>query len=136
MASSHEPEGVAMAMMIASKNAHLEPWKRDVLQQALDAAERDALPSDVLVQFLRRSLRARLLARGGDVESAEHVARAAVAIASQTDALCSRARAHFALAEVLELAGDLSAAHDEQVEGNSLLRRKGAKGALVGAPSA
>src|SRR5688500_7538196 len=31
-----------MAMMIASKNAHLEPWKRDVLQQALDAAEKAA----------------------------------------------------------------------------------------------
>jgi flagellum-specific peptidoglycan hydrolase FlgJ len=28
-----------MAMMVASKNAALEPWKRDALQQALDAAE-------------------------------------------------------------------------------------------------
>ena len=28
-----------MAMMVASKNANLEPWKRDALQQALDAAE-------------------------------------------------------------------------------------------------
>lgn len=28
-----------MATMIARKNAGLEPWKRDVLQQALDAAE-------------------------------------------------------------------------------------------------
>ena len=31
-----------MATMIATKNAKLESWKRDVLQQALDAAERAA----------------------------------------------------------------------------------------------
>jgi flagellum-specific peptidoglycan hydrolase FlgJ len=31
-----------MATMIASKNANLESWKRDALQQAIDAAERAA----------------------------------------------------------------------------------------------
>ena len=31
-----------MATMIATKNAKLEPWKRDALQQAIDAAERAA----------------------------------------------------------------------------------------------
>jgi hypothetical protein len=58
-----------------------------------------------------------------------------VAIASQTDALCNRARAHFALAEVLELVGDRSAARAEEAEAHDLLRRKGVKGALVGTPS-
>jgi ATP/maltotriose-dependent transcriptional regulator MalT len=104
-------------------------------EQAIAAAERDALPSDVLVQFRRRSLRARLLARAGDVDAAEPLARAAVAIASRTDELCNRARAHFALAEVLELSGDVSTARAEEAEGNLLLLRKGVKGALVGAPS-
>ena len=35
-----------MATMIATKNASLEPWKRTVLQQALDAAEQSAVGLD------------------------------------------------------------------------------------------
>ena len=103
--------------------------------RATSVAERDALPSDVLVQFLRRSMRARLLARGGEVAAAEPLARDAVRIAAQTDCLCDRARAHLALAEVLELAGAEADARAEEAIADELLRLKGAEGALVGAPS-
>jgi len=98
-------------------------------------AERDALPSDVLVQFLRRSLRARLLAREGNLNAAVDLAQDAVALASLTDVLRYRARAHLALAEVLVRGGEESAARSEQAVAETLLRQKGVKGALVGTPS-
>ncbi|HUQ21696.1 MAG TPA: BTAD domain-containing putative transcriptional regulator [Gaiellaceae bacterium] len=98
-------------------------------------AERDGLASDVLVQFLRRSLRARLLARSGDLRAALLMGRDAVALASLTDVLRYRARAHLALAEVLAQAGEEPAARSEEALAEDLLRRKGVKGALVGAPS-
>ena len=66
----------------------------------------------------------------------EAMARDGVRLASLTDELCGRARAHFALAEVLELAGDRPGAEVEEASGRDLLLRKGAKGALVGAPFA
>ena len=97
-------------------------------------ADSTALRSDVLVQFLRRSMRARLLARAGDVEEAGTLARDAIALASLTDALRHRARAHVALAEVLTLAGDGPGARAEEETAETLLRQKGVKGAPVGAP--
>ena len=68
-------------------------------------AENEALSSDVLVQFLWRSARARVLGRAGKTAEAEEIARDAVRIASLTDGFRDRARAHFALAEVLHLGG-------------------------------
>jgi DNA-binding SARP family transcriptional activator len=100
-----------------------------------DAADREALPSDVLVQFLRRSVRARLLARDGELQAAEVLAREAVKLASFTDALRDRARTHLSLAEVLAAAGQVRAAKAEERTAEDLLRRKGVEGALVGAPS-
>ena len=104
-------------------------------ERATAVAERDGLASDVLVQFLRRSLRARLLARSGDLAVALELAQDAVALASLTDVLRYRARAHLALAEVLARAGDDAAARTEEAVAEDLLRQKGVKGALVGAPS-
>ena len=108
----------------------------DEAERVTALAERDALSSDVIVQFLRRSIRGQLLARGGDVARGAAIARDGVRLASLTDELCGRARAHFALAEVLELAGDRPGAEVEEASGRDLLLRKGAKGALVGAPFA
>jgi predicted Zn-dependent protease len=69
------------------------------------------------------------------------MARDSVAIASLTDGLRARARAHLALAEVLHLAGRRTDARAEVSAARTLLRRKGAtallvqaKGALLGAP--
>jgi DNA-binding SARP family transcriptional activator len=98
----------------------------------VDVAEREALSSDVLVQALWRGARARVLAREDKLAAAEETARDAVAIASLTDALRERARAHFALAEVLTLSGKRAAAQSERTAGRRLVRRKGAT-ALLGA---
>ena len=67
-------------------------------------AENEAFPSDVLVQFLWRA-RAPACSPGGETAEAEEIARDAVGIASLTDGLRDRARAHLALAEVLHLGG-------------------------------
>lgn len=99
-------------------------------------AEREALDADVYVQFLWRAARARILARGGELAEAEALGADAVAIASLTDALCDRARTHLALAEVLSLAGKQAAAATETAAAEELRRRKGVKGAPVGAPFA
>lgn len=89
-------------------------------------AEANALDTDVLVQFLSRSARARLLARSGAHSEAEDLARAAVAIAALTDVLRDRARAHLALAEVLHLAGRSADATAERDLAAGLLAEKGA----------
>jgi len=94
-------------------------------------SEREALDADVYVQFLWRGARARLLARSGELAEAESVGADAVAIASLTDALCDRARMHFALAEVLGHAGKQAAAKKQVAEGRKLLRRKGATALLA-----
>ncbi|HZG36537.1 MAG TPA: BTAD domain-containing putative transcriptional regulator [Gaiellaceae bacterium] len=102
---------------------------RGALQEADHYAalsERAALEADVYVQFLWRAVRARLLARAGALDEAGATAADAVVIASLTDALCDRARAHFALVEVHALAGDDAAAKREARVARALLRRKGA----------
>ena len=105
-------------------------------------AEANALGTDVLVQFLSRSTRARLHARAGAHAAAEESARAGVAIAELTDVLRDRARTHFALAEVLDLAGRSVEAAGEWDVATGLLEAKGAlalvprrgEGSLVGSP--
>ena len=83
-------------------------------ERYLAIAEQHALPSDVLVQFMQRAVRARLLARTGEFAAAETLARDATALSSMTDVLRDRARVHLALAEVLSLAGKPAAARREQ----------------------
>ena len=96
-----------------------------------------SIRSDVLVQFLRRSQRARLLAREGRHDDAESLAREAVAISSLTDALLDRARTHVALAEVLAAAGARAEAKRETAEAARLFAEKGlnAKESLSGSLS-
>jgi ATP/maltotriose-dependent transcriptional regulator MalT len=96
----------------------------------VDFAEANAIAGDVLVQFLSRSMRARLLARVGDFDAAEDSARAAISIAALTDVLGYRARAHLACAEVLRLAGRVPEAAVERELAIALLLAKGAR-ALV-----
>ena len=100
-------------------------------------AERDALASDVLVQFLRRSLRARLLARGGDVASALRRWRGTRSrLASLTDALRDRARATSLWPRCSSSRETTRRAPEPKkaARRGHLLRQKGVKGALVGAP--
>ena len=109
----------------------LQKGQTDAAVAYVDMAEQEALPSDVLVQVLWRCTRARVLARAGAFSESERMARDAVEIASLTDGLRDRARAHFALAEVLKLAEKQKEARAEVRAGNELLRQKGAT-ALLG----
>ena len=68
-------------------------------------AEDIASPEDAEAQVGWRRVRAKLLARRGDLDEAERLGREAVAIASGTDYLDARAHAAADLGEVLRLAG-------------------------------
>ncbi len=76
-------------------------------------------------QFLWRGVEAKLLARRGDFAEAEALAREAVRLAGQTDALNQRARLALDLAEVLALAGRSEDATELVEEASSLYELKG-----------
>ena len=67
--------------------------------------ERLTAPEDVDAQVGWRRVRAKLLARRGDLDEAERVGQEAVSIASDAEYLQLRASAFADLAEVLQLAG-------------------------------
>jgi predicted ATPase len=115
----------------------LDLGRDDEAKRYVNLADERVIRSDVLVQFLRRAQRARLLAREGDLDAAEARAREAVAISELTDGLVDRARVHGALAEVLPAKGARAEAKRERAEAARLLRRKGlnAKESHLGSPS-
>ncbi|GFG95343.1 hypothetical protein MTIM_12220 [Mycobacterium timonense] len=73
-----------------------------------------------------RTLRAHLLARGGDHVAARQVAEAAVTLAERTDALVDHGDACLTLATVLNGAGDVVAARRAAEQAVELYERKGA----------
>lgn len=73
-----------------------------------------------------RTLRAHLLARGGDHVAARQVAEAAVTLAERTDALVDHGDACLTLATVLNGAGDVVAARRAAEQAVALYERKGA----------
>lgn len=73
-----------------------------------------------------RTLRAHLLARGGDHAAARRVAEAAVTLAERTDALVDHGDACLTLATVLNGAGDVVAARRAAEQAVELYERKGA----------
>jgi class 3 adenylate cyclase/tetratricopeptide (TPR) repeat protein len=80
----------------------------DRLEEADAWAERAAAlgaSDDALTQVLWRQVRAKVLARRGDLADAERLAREAVAMCEKTDFLDAQGDAHADLAEVLSLAG-------------------------------
>lgn len=97
-----------------------------------ELAERLAMPNDADAEIQWRRVRAKLLARRGQVAQAEHLAREATAIATRTDFLDHRARASADLAEVLRVAGraqESAAALEEAIQlheakGNVVAARK------------
>jgi tetratricopeptide (TPR) repeat protein len=76
-----------------------QAWKLTEKAEAAGAAD------DVITQLLVHQVRAKLLARRGEFDAAEQVARGAVALAAPTDAPDEKAKAHFDLAVVLIAAG-------------------------------
>ncbi len=77
-----------------------------------------------------RTLRARLLSRGGDHDQARRVAEDAVALAERTDALVDHGDACLSLATVLGAVGDVAGARAAAERAVELYERKGA-GALA-----
>jgi tetratricopeptide (TPR) repeat protein len=87
--------------------------------------ERAAAPDDVLSQVLWRAVQAKVLARRGELESPEKLAREAVALADSTDSFDARGTVRLALAEVLRLAGREREATAEAQESLRLYEEKG-----------
>jgi tetratricopeptide (TPR) repeat protein len=88
--------------------------------------------SDAMTRVVGMAIQAKLLARRGDLQTAEETARSAVALAEETDAPNVRAAARIALAEVLGAQGDDGAAGEVEVAARLL----DAKGNVAGATAA
>jgi predicted ATPase/class 3 adenylate cyclase len=89
------------------------------------ASQEAAAPDDVISQVLWRTSRAKILARQGDLERAEALAREAVRLGEPTDLVNTRADALSDLAEVLALAGRREEALVALEEAAQLYERKG-----------
>jgi DNA-binding SARP family transcriptional activator/predicted ATPase len=87
-------------------------------REAAGSDDRDA-------QSWWRSVESKLAARRGDLAAAERLAREAVEIAEQTDALNHRAKVWLDLGEVLRAAGQDAEASDAVQRGISLYEQKG-----------
>jgi predicted ATPase/class 3 adenylate cyclase len=105
---------------------------------AVDEAERFSRESeqaagaeDVLSQVLWRAARAKILARRGELEGAEALARAAVELCEPTDLIGTRADALCDLAEVLVPAGRREDSRAALEDASELYERKGNLTALV-----
>jgi predicted ATPase/DNA-binding SARP family transcriptional activator len=88
-------------------------------------AELASRPNDVHSRIVMRSTRAKVLARRGDFEAAERLARDASSYAETTDFLHSRGDALMDLAEVLELAGRPGDSAEVLREAIQVYERKG-----------
>jgi tetratricopeptide (TPR) repeat protein len=86
-------------------------------------AEEAAASDDLAAQIIWRSVRARLLARRGDISEAKRLSSDAVGLAARTDWLTDHADALLSRAEVLRMAGE-SAANTVH-EAVALYERKG-----------
>jgi predicted ATPase/class 3 adenylate cyclase len=99
------------------------------------ASQEAAAPGDAISQMLWRTSRAKILARQGDLERAEALAREAVRLGEPTDLVNTRADALSDLAEVLALAGRREEALVALEEAAQLYERKGNLTALARARS-
>jgi DNA-binding SARP family transcriptional activator len=94
-------------------------------KQLSEESKRDAGEDDVQAQILWRAVRAKVLAREGRLEEAEALARAAVALAEQTEFILVHANACRDLGEVLRLAGRPGDARPALEEALRLYHEKG-----------
>jgi Flp pilus assembly protein TadD len=97
----------------------------DEAWQLTDKAEEASATDDVISQMLIRQVRAKLLARRGELAEAERLAREAVALGDPTDAPDVKAGARRDLATVLGAAGKRDEALDALHEARSLYLAKG-----------
>ncbi|MGH2991777.1 MAG: hypothetical protein ACRDMA_18330 [Solirubrobacterales bacterium] len=97
----------------------------DEARELSELSEREAAQDDVQAQVQWRALRSKLLAREGQVDKAEAVARAAVALVERTEFLIVHANGLMDLGEVLRLAGRPSEAISAVEDARRLYERKG-----------
>jgi tetratricopeptide (TPR) repeat protein len=97
----------------------------DEARSLVAAIDEVPAPADSEWQIKRRGIRARLLAREGEIENAERLAREAVATAAATELLWFHADALIDLAEVLKLAGRREKAARAAGDALALYERKG-----------
>ncbi len=90
-----------------------------------ERAEAAGAPSDVITQMLILQVRGKILARRGDLEEAERLARKAVALGDPTDSLEVKANSKCDLAIVLVAAGKQDEALDALAEAQALFEEKG-----------
>jgi class 3 adenylate cyclase len=94
-------------------------------EEWIKVAERNAAADDVNAQMMWRPVRAKLLARRGELDAAERLAREGIRLGDETDDLSRRAKAYCDLAEILlrcDRAADAAAAF---VCAAQLFERKG-----------
>ncbi len=94
-------------------------------EEVVTMGEETAGSDDAYSQGLLRSVRAKSLARRGQVEEAERLAREAVAVAEPTDFLFLQSLARTSLGEVLQLAGREEEAEAVLAEAVDLAEQKG-----------
>jgi tetratricopeptide (TPR) repeat protein len=102
----------------------------DEAHRLTEESENAAASDDILAQVWWRSVRAKVLARRGDVEQSERLAREAVALSDPTDWIPVKASALLDLAEVLRLTGKPTEAVEPLERALALCE---AKGDVVGA---
>jgi tetratricopeptide (TPR) repeat protein len=106
-------------------DAVLQQGRDDEALQLAELAERNCAPEDAEAGPKWRFMRARVLARLGDLSEAERLAREATSQAVLADYLDVRARAYSALGEVLDLAGKATEAATSYERAIWLFEEKG-----------
>jgi DNA-binding SARP family transcriptional activator len=91
----------------------------------LDLAEKHSPADDVSAQYSWRRVRAKLLARTGELAAAETLGLESADLAARTDALNDRADVLIGLAEILQLAGQSEAAAARIEQALALCEQKG-----------
>ena len=126
MCETLEAAGESGSFMWASCNlaqALLALGRDDEADQWLGRGHEISPSAEPLPQMLSRQVRGKLLARRGELQEGERLAREAVALAAETDMLNANADALLDLAEVLALARQDARAELEQAL--ALYERKG-----------
>jgi class 3 adenylate cyclase/tetratricopeptide (TPR) repeat protein len=94
-------------------------------ERAAAVSKEAGSPEDVVTQVAWRAARAVLLARRGELEEAERLAREAVRRATASEFFESRAEAYLSLGEVLRLAGQPDDAREALQSALAVIERKG-----------
>jgi ATP/maltotriose-dependent transcriptional regulator MalT len=113
------------SMCHALSNAVYLQGRYEEAEQLTVECEEACRANDVHSQILWRSIRAKVLARRGERAAAERLARDAVAVAEEGDFDPAHADALMDLAEVLELAGNPTAAATQIEKAIRVYERKG-----------